>query len=435
MAPLLKIISQLLPNLPTTPTGPIQIKSARNQPTLSEANHQQQIIDLKHTCEDNSYALDAADVALFSVSWGKDRVDVFRLEPGGNNLTHKFWDGHQWNPSGTDMETLGNGLATAPIAVTWGVDRLDVFGLDEHNVIKHQYWDGTAWRPRVTEFENLGGSCDPDYAISATTWGENRLDVFCIGFDGDLLHQYYDGSQWQPSAASLESLGGPQALGGPLTNGPSVVSWGKNRLDIFSTNQKGEVAHLYWDGSQWSKWELLDTSRHGFHVNPLTATSWGENRLDLFGVTAVENQLWHIYWDGSQWSPWELLDNDYQTFSGAGVASWGPNRLDIVVRRGVEGNYLYKFYDGQSWNPSPVNWYNKGPGHHFQGSYVRPSVVSWGENRVDIFGVDYNDDLVHQAWTGSAWYPSSTDWEILGHGRYDDKSPSGLRTAKTELRE
>ena len=266
-------------------------------------------------------------------------------------------DGHQWNPPKLELETLGNGLATPPVAVTWGDDRLDVFGLDDHDVIKHQYWDGSAWLPHTAEFENLGGACNSQYAIAAATWGKHRLDVFCVGPDGDLLHQYYDGSQWQPSAGSLESLGG--SLAGDL----SVVSWGTNRLDIFSVNEQGHIVHLYWDGHQWSEWETFDDAPVDIESSGVTASSWGKDRLDIFG-TAVGGKLWHIYWDGTKWSRWEQLDDDFIINFGAGratVTSWAPNRLDVVMSSGFDQTYRYKYYDGigQSWRPTIEEWYTK----------------------------------------------------------------------------
>ncbi|KAL8852453.1 MAG: hypothetical protein Q9221_002683 [Calogaya cf. arnoldii] len=345
-----------------------------------------------------------------AVSWAENRLDVFHLVE--NNVTHKYWDGHQWNPSEYKLETLGNGLATPPVAISWGVDRLDVFGLDDHNVIKHQHWDGTAWRPHTHELENLGGACDPKYAIAPATWGKDRLDVFCVGLNGHLMHQFYDGSQWQPSAGGLESLGG--SLAGDV----SVVTWGKNRLDVFSVNTHGFIVHLYWDGSQWSKWETFSEGAPVFGFTSVTASSWGKDRLDIFGTSnGVEGgEIWHIYWDGTQWSSFESLDSADEIVHYAtgrvSVASWAPNRIDVVVLRDYDQTYYHKYWDGigQAWRPSTEGWYNRGSSKHPFSSY--PTALSWGANRLDIFGVA-NDQLLHQAWTGSEWFPSEHEWEPL----------------------
>ena len=406
MAPILNLMIQLLPSLSNKLNAPIHTLSYDNQSVLSYVDQQQQKLISDGSTSISNGAMGSGSSSVSTISWGQGRLDAFSLT--GNNLTQKAWVGEQWYPSDDTLETLGNGLATAPAAVTWGTDRLDVFGLDDHNVVKHQYWDSSAWRPDVAEFENLGGECDSAYPkpVAASSWGAGRLDVFCTGPERDLLHQYYDGSDWQPSAGSLESLGGS------LASSPSVVSWGKNRLDIFAVDPNGDLAHLYWDGSQWSQWETLPfLPNAGIRANGLTVTSWGENRLDVYGV-AFDASLYHKYWDGYQWSPWEKLGGE-RLLGAVAATSWSANRLDIVAKGGKNATYWYKFYDGQAWRPDATGWYPKGADTTFSSD---PSVVSWGENRLDIFGVDAGDKLLHQTWYGSGWYPGSTDWETLASG-------------------
>ncbi|KAL6716797.1 hypothetical protein ACLMJK_004709 [Lecanora helva] len=402
MAPLLHLLVQLLP---TTPRSYLRSHTHKVQSDFSKVYQQQQ--DFMSTGTDGNDYIPAeyfGSSTLSSVSWGADRVDAFGLV--GNNLFHKAWTGKSWFPSNNKIEALGSGLSVAPKAVTWGPNRLDVFGLDVHNVIKHQYWDGTAWKPNVNGFENLGGECDQYWDISATTWAEGRLDVFCTSAVGDLLHQYYDGSSWRPSTGSLESLGGS------LNSGPSAVSWGPNRLDIFGVGPRGSLNHLYWDGSQWSEWENFPfVENTGIRGNGLTVTAWGKNRLDIYAV-AFDGKLYHKYWSGSQWSDWEVLGGD-KLLGAVAATSWSADRIDIVARGGKGQNYWYKFYDGQAWRPDVTGWYNKGEDVHFSSD---PAAVSWGKNRLDIFGLESSgEELLHQTWYGEGWYPGAGGWETLGN--------------------
>jgi hypothetical protein len=97
-------------------------------------------------------------------------------------------------------------------------------------------------------WQSLGGTIFS--TPSVVSWGSNRLDVFAIGGDsavwyvfcgpyrGILLrevvhqvnmqttcrHRWWDGSNW----------GGWESLGGVLHTIPAAVSWGKNRIDLFS---------------------------------------------------------------------------------------------------------------------------------------------------------------------------------------------------------
>ncbi|KAL8749433.1 MAG: hypothetical protein Q9184_006811 [Pyrenodesmia sp. 2 TL-2023] len=420
MAPLLKIFIQWLPTLsiPRALKPPSHGESIQVQPSFSKANVQQQTIVVPQGRHSKAY--DVEMKRLSTVSWGKDHLDIFGFNEG--NLTHKYWDGHQWNPTGT-METLGQELATTPVSISWGPDRLDVFGLDHEGTILHQYWDGTAWQPHHAEFEKLGRGCDPSYDIDASTWGADHLDIFCRDpDDSQLLHQYYDGHQW----SELELFGGDVMIG------PRVVSWGENHMAVFFLDPNGEVNQRYWDGSQWSSEWVTFTNPKEYHFDTLTVSSWGKGRLDVWAAERTSG-LWHLYWDGSQWSEWECLSgSDDEPVDHVDVASWSANHFDVVVLGRDDKKYRYKYYDGSSWQPSTSGWYDR-PGVTFDSI---PSVISWGPSRLDIFGVSADDKLLHQAWTGYDWYPGVEQWETLsgGHQTMAQSSSHGRDSIEVELR-
>ncbi len=90
------------------------------------------------------------------------------------------------------------------------------------------------------------------------------------------------------------------------------------------------------------------------------------------------------------------------------VASWGQNRLDIFGL-GTDGAMYHKAWDGTAWRPSLTDWERLG------GVFTSPpAVASWGQNRLDIFGLGTDGAMYHKAWDGTAWRPSLTDWERLG---------------------
>ncbi|CAL8579191.1 hypothetical protein XPA_004942 [Xanthoria parietina] len=381
MAPLLKILVQWLPTLPSPFTSrshgqsPIQV-----QPSFGKANQQQQPIAVEQDVPGKApRSLDMETRQLSSVSWGENHLDLFGYN--GKNLTHKYWDGYQWNPSGFGVEQLGQGLAAKP------------------GTILHQYYDGTAWKPDHTEFEQLGQGCNPSYEIEASTWGPDHLDVFCRDpDDNQILHQYYNGHRW----SELEPFGGD------VTIGPRVVSWGENHMAVFFLDHEGEVNQRYWDGSQWSDEWVTFTSPEDYHFDTLAVSSWGENRLDVWAAER-KSGLWHLYWDGSQWAEWEWLSGpDDEPIDHIGVASWSAGHFDIVTLGRDDRQYRYKYYDG-AWQPSVSGWYDR-PGVGFESI---PSVISWAPNRLDIFGVTADDRLLHQAWTGYDWYPGAEKWETL----------------------
>jgi hypothetical protein len=82
-----------------------------------------------------------------------------------------------------------------------------------------------------------------------------------------------------------------------ITSGPSVCSWGSDRLDVFARGTDNALWHLTYDGG-WGTWEQLGANQ--ISSDP-AAISWGSNRIDVF-VRGTDNALYHKWWDGS-WRP------------------------------------------------------------------------------------------------------------------------------------
>lgn len=84
----------------------------------------------------------------------------------------------------------------------------------------------------------------------------------------------------------------------------TVLADKRGSLDIYThglRSSNGDLQHIYWDGSQWSKRDSVSTGLR-LESDSVTATSWGENRLDVFATGGNDGILRHLYWDGSQWS-------------------------------------------------------------------------------------------------------------------------------------
>src|SRR5258708_5881062 len=120
------------------------------------------------------------------------------------------------------------------------------------------------------------------------------------------------------------------------------------------------------------------------------------------------------------------MDNLSENLGGPVVSvpvavSWGPNRLDIFGVAAVSNHILHKAWDGSQWLPSKTDWEDLGgqlDPYYYEGD--GPAVASWGPNQLDIFVVGYDvgrpdaHEVYHKAWNGSEWWPSQTEWEGLG---------------------
>jgi hypothetical protein len=243
------------------------------------------------------------------------------------------------------------------------------------------------------------------------SWGPNRIDVFGLGEVNDMFHKWYDGTNWGPNPSNPIVW---EPLGGTFNSPPAVVSWGPNRIDVFGLGVANDMFHKWWDGGPtWkpsqTEWEPLG----GTFNSPPAVVSWGPNRIDVFGL-GVANDMFHKWWDGGPtWKPsqteWEWRAGIFN--SPPAVVSWGPNRLD-VFGLGVINDMFHQWYDGTNWGPNPSDptlW------EPLFGTFTSsPAVVSWGPNRIDVFGLGVMNDMLHKWWEGSTfWLPSEAGWETL----------------------
>jgi hypothetical protein len=58
---------------------------------------------------------------------------------------------------------------------SWGPDRYDLFGIDPGHAMYHKAWTGSEWYPSAAGWEDLGGTFEEGSAPVAVAWGPNRL--------------------------------------------------------------------------------------------------------------------------------------------------------------------------------------------------------------------------------------------------------------------
>ena len=116
-------------------------------------------------------------------------------------------------------------------------------------------------------------------------WGSSASDVFCVGYNGLILH--YDGTLW-----STMNSGTSQDLYG---------IWGDSSKDIFVVGDGGVILH--YDGNKWSQIAVLDTK--------FLVSIWGNSPTDIFS-TGSNGTIFHF--NGTNWEA--MQDNLNHTFNG-----------------------------------------------------------------------------------------------------------------------
>jgi hypothetical protein len=169
-----------------------------------------------------------------------------------------------------------------------------------------------------------GGTCTS--GPSAVSWGPNRIDVFMRGTDSALWHKWFDGGWF-----------GWESLGGILTSAPAVCSWAAGRLDVFVLGTDSALWHQWHEGG-WSGWESLG----GLLTSTPAAASWDTNRIDVI-ARGVDSGPWHKRWDGS-WSEFEPRGG--VLISAPALSSRASGRLDLFGR-GIDNALWHRPFDGQ----------------------------------------------------------------------------------------
>ncbi|KAL8847551.1 MAG: hypothetical protein Q9221_007410 [Calogaya cf. arnoldii] len=254
-----------------------------------------------------------------AVSRASNRLDVFAVG-SGDSVYRKAWDGEFWM---NEWASLGNTtFSSSLVAVAQNEHRLDLFGLGDDSSVNHYASnDGDDWI-----LDDLAGSFND--APVVTSWAaSDRIDVFARGLGNVLYHKAYVGGSdgWQANWDRIDE----QAI----TSQPAVVSWGPNRHDIFALDQNHSVIHQSWDGKQWqSGWDSFGGNFTGEPV----AVARSSDRLDVFAV-GQDGQMYHQAWDSNQWQPdWDTLPGNATSIPAAGRDPTIKVSRNLVEVTGVE---------------------------------------------------------------------------------------------------
>ncbi len=288
--------------------------------------------------------------------------------------------------SSSGLQEAGSPVVTSssdPAASSWGANNIDVFFRGTNKALWHIWWDGQEWRG----IEDLGGviptwerpglpAAPPAAAVGRVT---NRVDVFALGTDRGVYTKRWDGQQWSDW----------HDLGGVVTSGPAVSSWGPNNIDVFARGQDKALWHLWWDGTKWSHWEELG----GVLTSGPAAVGRRHNWVDVF-YRGQNNHLWTRWWDGQKSS--DEVDLGGVLTSAPAVSSWAPNNIDVFAR-GQDKALWHLWWDGEKWS----EWEDLGGVLTSQ-----PTAVARQTNYVDVFARGQDKTLYTKWWDGQSW----SDW-------------------------
>ena len=310
------------------------------------------------------------------------------------------------------------------------VGHLEIFRRDPSGAANHRWWDGGAsW---FGAWDSLGINING--TPSVVSWGPDRQDVFVHASDGSIYHQIWTRSggrgPWIPMNGTtnddmtvfslqpghLEVLvngggilyqnwsndsgatwSGWQGLGLYILGTPTVITTGPDRQDLFVHGSDNVIYHQTWTRSGGrTTWTPMGTT-----YDDIAVISPQPGDLVVF-VRGTDGYLYHSWSTdtGTTWSGWVGLG--IKLIGKPSVVSWGPDRSDVFVRGEDDVMYHLTYTSSVGWG----SWESLGGQTKFA-----PQAISWGNGRLDVFHIGLDGNFYHKWWTGSlqsAWYQVGT---------------------------
>ncbi|CUR54370.1 M36 family metallopeptidase [Nocardioides sp.] len=318
-------------------------------------------------------------------------------------------------------EPGGRQVGPTPGVSTWGPDRLDLFCSTSTGML--HTWHASDM-PLGSVWESIDGATPTvgrRSGVAACSWEPGRIDAFIIGDDGTLHTLAHDVATGWGMWANL---------GGALDPGcsPAVASWAPGRLDVFAKGPAGELMHLWRDSATgWGRWESLDPFVGSRKLSSgLSATAPAPGRLVIAGlsVQGYPQVCDYDVWLGT-WTRWNLAhtaspaagDRPAPAITASiphflqspSPTSRRPVDVDLYAIAPVDGTLqITHSHWSRSWDTTSRQ--------HPAGNHRGLGVAAWSEKRLDLVVADELPSgdltrigrLVHQ-WTNSAAAPPQSE--------------------------
>jgi hypothetical protein len=245
---------------------------------------------------------------------------------------------------------------TARLAVgNWSNGALDLFVIGTDSVLYHNYQttagNSTSW----SGFSSLGGAWDQNADVSVASENDGRLDVFVIDGVGNMNNNFQtavNSTTWNGfhSLSSVVPILARTALGRDVSGHLNVFVIGTDGVCYYRTETAPSSP------TSWTSWASLGNNTWATDARPVIATD--ENgSLELFIVGPNQN-LYHNYQTGGSWIGWLSLGG---TFAQNIRPCIGPNadgRLQIFLNlvNGVMDTSWETSVNGATW----FSWFSLG---------------------------------------------------------------------------
>ncbi|MDB6020774.1 MAG: hypothetical protein JWQ04_631 [Pedosphaera sp.] len=333
------------------------------------------------------------------------RMEVFAVGKSGN-LYHDY----QNSPSGSwsgwiAMGTSGNVWPQNCIPSV-GVNpdgRLEVFIVGTDGTVNH-IWQKVAGSSATTNWSTFGqfsSHISTTAKLAVGNWANGNLDVFAIGTDGVLYHNYVGSSGW----TGFQSLGGSWSQGADI----AVSKEKDGREEVFVVGSTGNLYNNWQttiNGTTWNGWHDLSGA-----LSQTVRTAVGRNsdgRLEAFTI-GTDGVAYHEYETAANgptaWTGWTSLGGSWETDAKPIVGTDQNGALELFLI-GNTGNMYHNYQASGGWS----GWISLTGGFT---QNIRPCVGMNLNGELELFLTGPGSDMQH-AWQTAVNSATWSGWGTLG---------------------
>lgn len=279
----------------------------------------------------------------------------------GRIVYMRFHDG-QWD-AWQDLEFAAD-FRRRPAVISRAQDKVDVINIDLEGRVWIVSYDGTQW----STWTELANRDDRVYGeIAATTWSEERIDVFAKR-DESVVHKHWSSeSGW---AEDWEDLGNPwkSYYHDPQysTGSPLAVSWRDGDdtvIDVYMLRESPGNSHKTFRNGEWSEWKGMLASHEGYEFADTQSIVKGDGqdgRPFAYLLSRGTDDGIHLNaHNGTDWGSWVYMwlskdsRTDYPTQNLATFIAGGGSGSVELIARDVLGNVMRLEVTSM---PKPSDW-------------------------------------------------------------------------------
>jgi len=273
-----------------------------------------------------------------------------------------------------------------------------------------------------------GGASGPSSFASiagAATNADGRVELFAVGSDGFMYHQ------WQTVPGSAPWSGWTQLSGNTFVSGSGVARNADGRLEVFGVSSADHGMWHTWQVTAGGAWNQTSSGESWWY--PLGGTFTAgvgaarnqDGRLEVFGIGGG-GAMYHTWQTtaGGGWAGWSSLGGSFD--AGVGAVTNADGRLEVLGLGGGGaggGSAMYRLWQSSPGGGWAGSWASLGGGF-----LMGTGVAANADGRLEAFGVGNDDATWHYAETAAGQGWNSDGWSSLGGANRPTPSVAGATT-------